>query len=155
PRIGMSNYNSMGTGPWRTQFQHPDGLQFNDTISTVRGRHTMRAGADYRWRKNEWIDLQYRTVNFNFQGRYTNDDASDLLMGLPQDFRGQTYFVSNQRQDAWSFFFQDDWKVRRDLTLNLGIRYEYWTPFWGSDESPNVNIELPSGKLVVAGKRDL
>jgi outer membrane receptor protein involved in Fe transport len=155
PRIAMSNYNSFGTGPWRPQFQNPDGLQINDTVSLVKGRHTIRAGADYRKRYNEWVDLQNRVPQFTIAGRYSNDDAADLLLGLPQDFRGQSFFVAEQRQQAWSAFFQDDWKVRGNLTLNLGIRYEYWTPYYGTDRFPNINVNNTTGQLLIAGTRDL
>ncbi|OYW07537.1 MAG: hypothetical protein B7X34_10755 [Acidobacteriia bacterium 12-62-4] len=155
PRISMSNYNSMGTGPWRPQFQNPDGLQINDTLSLVSGKHTIRAGADLRLRYNEWADIQNRVVQFTFQGRYTNDDVSDLLLGLPQDFRGQSFFVSQQRQQAWSGFFQDDWKVARNLTVNLGARYEFWTPYYGTDQFPNINVNQFTGELLIAGTRDL
>lgn len=155
PNFSMSNYNSFGTGPWRPQFQNPDGLQINDTVSAVAGKHTMRAGGDYRHRYNEWADIQYRVVQFTFQGRYSNDDAADLLLGMPQDFRGQSYFVSQQRQNATAFFFQDDWKLARNLTLNLGARYEYWTPYFGSDQYPNVNVDQFTGQLLIAGTRDL
>jgi hypothetical protein len=155
PRISMSNYNSMGTGPWRPQFQNPDGLQINDTVSIVAGKHTLRAGGDLRHRYNEWADIQNRVVNFSFQGRYTNDDAADLLLGMPQQFAGQSYFVSTQRQQAWAGFFQDDWKVARKLTLNMGLRYEFWTPYYGTDQYPNVNVNQFTGQLLIAGTRDL
>lgn len=155
PRISMTNYNSFGTGPWRPQFQNPDGLQINDTLSVVRGNHNIRLGADIRSKYNEWADIQNRVVNFSIQGRYSNDDASDLLLGLPQQFSGQSFFVSTQRQQAWSVFAQDDWKVNRKLTLNLGFRYEYWTPFYGTDQYPNVNVNQTTGQLLIAGTRDL
>jgi hypothetical protein len=156
PRIAMSNYNSIGTGPWRPQFQNPDGLQINDSLSTVvAGKHTLRAGFDLRRRYNEWTDLQFRTVRFDIQGRYTNDAAADLLLGLPQSFSGQSFFVAQQRQQAWSSFLQDDWKIARNLTLNLGFRYEYWTPYYGSDQFPNVNVDQTTGQLQIAGSRAL
>jgi hypothetical protein len=150
PRIVMSNYHNLGTGPWRPQFQNPDAYQINDTMSAVRGNHTLKMGFDFRHKNNEWVDLQFRTVAYTFDSRFSGDDAADLLIGTPQDIRGQTFMVAEQLLQTYAMFLQDDWKVSPNLTVNLGLRYEYYTPFWGRSPNTNVNVDLRTGQLIVA-----
>jgi hypothetical protein len=58
--------------------------------------------------------------------------------------------VIDWRQQAYSAFVQDDWKVRPDLTLNLGVRYEYTTPYYGAGSNKNINFDFATGQLVPA-----
>jgi hypothetical protein len=150
PLIVMSSYHNLGTGGWRPQFQDPDAYQINDTFSMTKGAHSMKMGFDFRHKNNEWVDLQYRTTRFSFGREYTDDDAADLLLGLPTDVRGQTFMLAEQIQQNYSLYFQDDWKVTPQLTLNLGLRYEYVTPFWGRSPNTNVNFDLETGQLIIA-----
>ena len=50
--------------------------------------------------------------------------------------------VIEWRQQAYSGFIQDDWKVTPNLTVNLGLRYEYATPYYGAGENQNVNFDF-------------
>jgi hypothetical protein len=59
-----------------------------------------------------------------------------------------------QLQEAYSFFLQDDWKLSPRLTLNLGLRYEYTTPFYGSGTNRNINFDPATGGLVLASDKD-
>jgi outer membrane receptor protein involved in Fe transport len=95
----------------------------------------MKMGLDFHQTTNSFVDLQYRTVSYSLQGRYTNDDAAELLLGLPQSVSGSTFYEGHMRQNNWGAYFQDDWKIRPNLTLNLGLRYEYITPFYGLSPS--------------------
>jgi outer membrane receptor protein involved in Fe transport len=155
PRIEMSNYHSLGTGPWRPQYQNPDAYQITDSLSIIQGTHSLKIGFDFRHKNNEWVDLMNRTVAYSFQGRFTNDDAADLLVGFPQNFQAQSFMVAEQIQQNYSAYLQDDWKVRPNLTLNLGLRYEYATPFWGRPPNPNINLDFETGQLIIAPGRDL
>jgi hypothetical protein len=145
PGIVLTNYHPLGTGPWRPQFANPVGYQANDAISIVHGAHTMKMGLDFHQTTNSFVDLQYRTVSYSLQGRYTNDDAAELLLGLPQSVSGSTFYEGHMRQNNWGAYFQDDWKIRPNLTLNLGLRYEYITPFYGLEPFTNVNVNYAKG----------
>ncbi len=94
--------------------------QFTDNYSKTAGRHQMKMGADIRRLTN--------TVGFlpNINGRFTYSSAARVLANTPSsiDLAGGAFSISYNETDQF-YYFQDDWRVRDNLTLNLGIRYEY------------------------------
>jgi len=110
-------------------------LQFSDNFTKVKGNHTMKFGVDFR------IQRFLQTLYFSPQGDYTysgggpNDFVgSDLfpnyLMGLPDtDLIGSTN-SEDVRGNSLYLFAQDSWKIKPNITLNYGLRWEYNQPFY-------------------------
>jgi hypothetical protein len=109
--------------------------QFADNLTKVKGNHTMKFGVDFR------VQRFLQTLFFSPQGDYTysgggaNDfESADLfpnyLMGLPDsDLVGSTN-SEDVRGKALYVFAQDSWKVKPNITLNYGLRWEYNQPFF-------------------------
>jgi hypothetical protein len=154
PLIDTANYNPLGTRNFRPQYQAPWTLQFTDTVSFIFGKHTIRAGLDFRFKKNEFLDVTRRNPAYSLDGRFTNDSMGDLLIGFPWRVLLNTVPIVDQRQNVLAGFLQDDYKISQNLTLNLGLRYEYTTPFWGEGQNKNVNFDVASRKLVLASSKD-
>ena len=152
PLISVTNYRELGTRNFRPQFQRPKLNQIVDSVSIQAGRHFLRTGLELRLKDNTFIDITRRTPAYNFLGRYTNDGMADLLLGLPDSVQLNTVPEVNQLQRALSFFVQDDFKVRPTLTFNLGMRYEYTTPYYGNGKNVNINFNPSNQGLLVAGK---
>jgi hypothetical protein len=154
PLINPTNYNQLGTRNFRPQFQSPKLNQIVDTVSMNLGKHFLRAGVELRLKDNSFVDVTRRSPAYNFLGRFTNDAMGDLLLGFPESVQLNTVPEVKQLQQAYSGFVQDDWKVSRQLTLNLGFRYEYTTPFYGSGTNKNINFNPANGSLVFTSDDD-
>lgn len=93
-------------------------FQIQETLSYVRGAHSLKFGADVQRIRSIFIDLADASGTFDF------DSAGDFLAGLPSRFRQNFQTESTQRNTYTGFFAQDEWRVRPNLTLSYGVRYE-------------------------------
>ncbi len=113
---GLVNFGSLERLPTNRTFNV---YQLNDMLSLVRGAHVLKFGGDLR-------KIEDNTRNdINSRGVFSFASLSDFLNAHPSSWT--QLFGSTQRAfRTWlyGFFFQDDWKVRRDLTLNLGLRWD-------------------------------
>ena len=122
--LGSSGFQ-IGPTPPAEQFQTQNNFSFVDTLSWVKGAHVWRFGGEYT-RVN--LDKLFPQV-FNGQLFFVNGggltDFQKWLIGAPDfSFGGGGVFDHEYRTNNFAFFGQDDWKIRRDLTLNLGLRVE-------------------------------
>ena len=108
-------------------------FQWSDSISKVLGSHTMKFGVDVR--RMRFDQTLYYNVNGwpIFNGGGTNDVASDdifpdYLLGLPASYTQGSAQNERVRSTALYLFAQDSWKLRKNLTLNYGLRWELTTP---------------------------
>ncbi|MFB3827544.1 MAG: TonB-dependent receptor domain-containing protein [Bryobacteraceae bacterium] len=125
--------------------------QLTEGLSLVRGVHSLRAGGEVRnVRNNGILDILARG-SLTFSGALTTSGMGDLLLGMPSfGLQSQPDNTQTQRSTAYSAYLQDDWKLRPDLTLNLGLRYEYNTP--PTDPFDRMSaFDMASGTLVRVG----
>ncbi len=121
----------IGPAPFGNQHQTQNNLNFVDTVSWVKGAHVFRFGGEFTHVK---LDKLFPQV-FNGELFFTNtsdgnSDFQNFLLGTPQfTFGGGGVFNHQYRSNNYGVFAQDDWKIRPDLTLNLGIRTEIFGGF--------------------------
>jgi hypothetical protein len=152
PLISPSGYNQLGTRNFRPQFQEPHLFQLLESLSVSRGAHSIRLGFETRQKNNRFLDSQRTVPAYTFGGRFTGEAMADLLVGYLQQFDANTQAVVEQLQKAYAGYVQDDWKVAPALALNLGLRYEYTTPFYGNSPNRNINFDFKTGQLIYAQK---
>jgi hypothetical protein len=142
---------------------------FSDNVIWNHGKHTWRWGGDFRRvQVNSETDSNPRG-SFIFTGVNTAQrdasenpvtgtgyDFADFLLGLPQQTSVQFGQNNHFRGNFWDLYAQDEWKMRANLTLNLGVRYEYVSPLTelnnriaNLDLSPGVLVEMPGLPLQV------
>ena len=121
-------------------------FQWSDSLSWVKGSHTMKFGGDIR--RQRFDQTLYYNVNglYSYYGGGENDVGSDDLMpnyllGLPDSFSEGSAQVENVRSSIFAVFAQDSWKVRKNITLNYGLRWELFTPL--TDISQHVQSFRP------------
>jgi len=127
---GISFADFSGLGDTNPQLSRNQTYTISDSMVWNRGKHTWRWGGDFRR-----IQINSETDNnargtFLFSGVNSGYDLSDFLLGLPQQTTLQ--FGDNNyhfRGNSWDLFVQDEWRVRGNLSFNLGLRYEYVSPF--------------------------
>ncbi len=100
-------------------------FQWSDSLSWVKGTHTMKFGGDVR--RMRFDQTLYYNVNglYSYYGGSANDVGSDDLMpnyllGLPDSFSQGSAQVENVRSSIFSVFAQDSWKIKKNITLNYG-----------------------------------
>ncbi|MGB8474413.1 MAG: TonB-dependent receptor [Candidatus Acidiferrum sp.] len=121
----------IGPAPFANQHQNQNNYDLTDTVSWVKGRHVFRFGGEFT-RVN--LDKAFPQV-FNGELFFTNTpdgntDFQNFLLGAPQfSFGGGGVYNHQYRSNNYAVFAQDDWKIRNDLTLNLGVRTEIFGAF--------------------------
>jgi hypothetical protein len=103
--------------------------QFTEMISWTRGNHFLKFGADVRRSILNLQELFRGDPYIRFGNTWTGEAAADLMLGRPFQFEQIAEAANKPRVLELGFFAQDDWKVNRRLTLNLGARWDPWFPF--------------------------
>ncbi len=118
-----------------------NGIRLNDSVSWQHGRNSFKFGIDYRYQQYSSISKGGINGNFSFQGAETKasqtgayqngtgNGFASLLLGTA-DFGGATipFHQAQWIQDYYSGFLQDDFKLTKNLVLNLGLRYDVDRP---------------------------
>jgi outer membrane receptor protein involved in Fe transport len=146
--IGDLGFNTIGPGD--NQNQKQNSYQILDTLTWSHGKHTLKFGGQY----DHFIYPQFFLPRsngdywYNFTQDLVNDDLASVK-GRTLRGAGTGSFLGTQ--SAFFVFAQDDIKLTPKLTLNLGLRYEYWTnPVGANTQSLNAISSVPG--LIVFGK---
>ena len=166
PNLSFTNFASLqDVNP---QLLRNQTYTFTDNVVWIHGKHTGRWGGDFRRVQLNTETSSNARGSFTFTGYNTSEftasqpgqpaqqvsgtgyDFADFLLGYPQqtseqflDFENGDHFRGN----FWDLYVQDEWKMRGNLTLNLGVRYEYVSPFTEINNRL-VNLDLSPGVLV-------
>ncbi|HKX28848.1 MAG TPA: TonB-dependent receptor, partial [Blastocatellia bacterium] len=116
--------------------------QFVDTLSWQRGKHFLKLGADIEWRNITFDQARDPRGTLTFDGTYTGSAVADFLLGYVKTSRLNATVTHTDLWNRWhSFFAQDDWKIRPNLTVNLGLRYDYFQrPHQSDDRYANIEV---------------
>lgn len=158
--VGFGQYSGFPQLFTDTQFQ------YQDSLSVVHGKHSFKGGAEYRRTRNG--SSFYNDANGTFLPYSIEDLVTDLAFDEEADiavtgggYYGSLYRASasldtttNQapqvyrgfRANEFAFYFQDDWRLSNRLTLNLGVRWEYFGP--PHNFKPNIDSNFYFGNPI-------
>ncbi len=131
PPINISGLERLGTGPWRPQVQVSQVWQLLDTLSWLKGNHSLKMGYEFRHESDNFLDAESPQGQITSSGIYTGNTGlgvPDFLLGDVSSVAFTTPTVVHNYKYGSSLFAQDTWRVRKDLTLNYGVRYELFSP---------------------------
>src|SRR5687767_2879633 len=128
--VDIQGFIRMGSPNFMPKYQHTDQVQFIDSISWLRGQHQFKFGAEIMApMKNNYVDVPATRGDTVFRNNmFTGNALADFLLGYATSVQLSNFHEVHQRQHAYSFYLQDDWRASDRLTLNLGLRYDFVTP---------------------------
>ena len=128
PSINVSNFSGLGGGG-TNWYQFDSTFQLSNVLAYNRGSHNVRTGFDLRR-----LTTGRRAANdprglFSFTGDIAGYSVADFMLGLPRTVIPPTDQIQGH-VGGWrnGFFVNDEWQLSRNVTLNLGLRYELNTP---------------------------
>jgi hypothetical protein len=133
--------------------QRPKGEAFNAKIAHQHGSHYLKAGLEFR--ESYGVSYVSSTTNFNFNTgltaetfnnpdtKHNGDPWATFLLGA---LDGSSQMIGGPAPDPhtkfWGMYFQDDWKLNRRITLNLGLRNDYETPWYDPAHNFSRGLDL-------------
>ncbi|MDX1981296.1 MAG: TonB-dependent receptor, partial [Bryobacteraceae bacterium] len=137
PRITFARFTGVGdSGPRAFPF---DSFQLFEAFTKIAGKHTLKFGGDIRQLRESDFQFGFSNGTFAFgnnwtQGPFDNSPSAPLgqdlaafLLGLPTGGQFDVNAARSNLSNYYAFFLQDDFRVRSNLTLNLGVRAEHET----------------------------
>jgi hypothetical protein len=135
PQVTLSQIGLNIGVPTLNTFQPNTTYTVSDVFSKTQGRHTWKAGGEFRYLQVNERNFASPNGQFTFDGSVTGSDMADFLLGATCNTCGAAYVqaskqVLDSRTKYGGAFVQDSWKVKPNLTLNLGLRWEVSMPWY-------------------------
>jgi hypothetical protein len=152
PSISFAGFSGFGENSGAPFINRDHIFQWIDNVSVTRGKHSLRFGAEFRVDRYNTQGNQHSRGSFSFGGNSTQNPAAragtgygfaDYLLGLPTVTDGaQRLGIAQLRSKSQVYYFDDTWKIRPNLTMNLGLRYENTPPYQDKHDGI-LNVDLP------------
>jgi hypothetical protein len=125
---------SVGSGLWSIETNHfrqinRASLQFADTIHWIHGKHEIALGGDYIRQTLDEQNAYYESGRFRFDRNLSGSPLADLVLGDASRFQQGGGEWQNRHGNLPSFFGNDNYRVLRNFTVNLGLRWDPFIPF--------------------------
>ncbi len=179
PQIGLGHYSQIGSEDWLPTKEYNNVWDFIQNVAVTKNSHSMKFGAEYRPIRFPFFQVPYPHGELNFSRNETaypstasnaigpngkplgqngtlsadtGDEFASFLLGAVDGGQiSTTNFIASKKQ-AYAWYAQDDWKVTPKLTVNLGVRYELFSPIgetFGRQSNFDINnltLYIPAGK---------
>lgn len=157
PQINMSGYSSFTGAPSNQEPKrdHIRTWEYQDTVTYNSGQHDIKMGFQLYHNTDTYITGSSTQGTFNFIPAYTGNAFGDFLLGLPDSVTRDPGAPAWSSYGNWpAVFVQDNYRATQDLTLNLGLRWEY-NPFFTGEYGQISGLNLATGKLIIPSNFDV
>jgi len=113
-----------------TTFQPNNTFHFSDGFSKALGAHTLKFGGEFRYLQINERNTCAPNGDFTFNGSETGSDIADFLIGAPVNYNQCSQQFLDSRSRYGGAYVQDTYKIRPNVTLNLGLRWEASMPWY-------------------------
>ncbi|MGA2811628.1 MAG: TonB-dependent receptor [Candidatus Acidiferrum sp.] len=152
PSINVGGFSSVGDSATLPILRHTNTYELGDSLTLDRGAHVFKIGVDIRKvQLNGILDL-FDRGSISFTGEFSSGSGiDDLLKDDPTyALQSQANNPIHMRTQAYDGYVEDDWRLLRNVTLNLGLRYEYNTPTVDPQNGMS-DLNLQTGQVVPVG----
>jgi hypothetical protein len=161
PIFSPSSYIGIGQTRSLPIYRRENTFEYIDNMSFTTGPHTLKWGVDFRRRQLTIYQTNQGNGRFNFSPALTDsrqpagrggDSMASFLLGFPTLIaHDYTQNWPGERGSEVGLYFADDWRATKKFTLNLGLRWDYFSPF--SEVSNRwANFNVNTGKIDIAGR---
>jgi len=153
PQITLKNISLNLGVPTLNTFQPNTTYMVSDVFSKATGKHTWKFGGEFRYLQINERNYASPNGQFVFDGTVTGSDIADFLLGATSNIGGNGPYTQaalqllDSRTRYGGAFAQDAWKVKPNLTLNLGLRWEVSMPFY--DTQGKIQTFVPGQQSTV------
>lgn len=171
PQFDIGPYSQIGANDWLPTKEYNNVWDFIQNVAIIRGNHSLKFGFEFKPIQFPFFQVPephgelgfartetaYPSASADTGGTngYLDSDTGDpiasfLLGAIDSGQISTTNFISSTRQ-AWAGYAQDDWKLTPKLTLNIGVRYDLWSPIGeqhgrqSNFDFDTLTLEIPSG----------
>ena len=131
PSIALNNFSFGSVSP---SISAQNTYQITDGFSKIKGRHTFKFGADFRYYQMNQRNSGAPVGSFNFNGSETGYDIADYLLGAPNGYTQASLQILDSRSKYGGAYVQDSINVAPHLTINVGLRWEFSQPWYDTQD---------------------
>ena len=155
PSVNVSGFASLSDDTALPVLRRSSTVHVAANLTRAGPRHHLKWGVEYRGVGIDGTQGLFGRGQFNFLGAISQHPVSDLLLGFPT-FSIRTVVDNDFRQRArfWNGYAQDDWSLAGELTVSLGLRYEYNAPAYDADDR-FAQFDVDAARLVKPGTTSL
>lgn len=171
PSYSTSSYRQLGAAGYAIIHRFEDVFQYSGSVTKIHGGHTIKAGAEYRRYRENYFQPNTPNGSFTFSRNQTaqnplvasssqGDGLASALLGFGSGGTMSIDYPTAQAAGYFGTYLNDDWRITKKLTLNVGVRYDFDIPRtdrynrlnWLDMDTPSPLADNPTLKALFPGR---